>query len=581
MIDNKCNNLKILALFYAIFIFTIVVLVSGFIMSNINTTQNLPQAKKTNLSIFYINDVHGQVSKMKRIASAAHKYDEFIKQHPEVSPLKVSSGDICIGADSNLGAASTEFKKLVGIEVETLGNHEFDSDFNDFMEHINNSNTPIVITNIELDKNSPLQGKFKKSYIKTINGEKYGFLGILPPDLEERLKSPSMKQGIKVEDDDDTIEKLQEEVKKLEAQGINKIILLSHGGYPLEQKIAKKVSGIDIIHGGHSHNLIKGIEMNKNYFISPRKEPVIYTQAGGDGHHYGVLDITFQNGIIVAAKNNVIPTMNEAVDKTDAAKIDKYMGQNIVIGKIKHIDDFPKIKYTQEHPLANFMLDAIREEEKVDIAFMNSGSIRGTINKGDVTNQEISLIAPFKNKLCIAYISEADVVQTIENGLKSLQTENRKPGIVQISGLKYVATTDGQLQELYFVKRNGEKEKINFKNPDKNKKYLAAFDDFMARGNEGFSGLHKINQLEKMYDYDKDYPVIQYIKKQNNKPLSIKKDGRIKIIAPPKKQPNELSRWQPSLDLQYSLRRTVLQTDFALITNHQESLQTPILHCKA
>ena len=65
---------------------------------------------------------------------------------------------------------------------------------------------------------------------------------------------------------EDTLKALQKEIDKFEKQGINKIILLSHAGFHDEQEIAKNTEGIDIIIGGHSHNLLKGVTENQNLF---------------------------------------------------------------------------------------------------------------------------------------------------------------------------------------------------------------------------------------------------------------------------------------------------------------------------
>ena len=51
----------------------------------------------------------------------------------------------------------------------------------------------------------------------------------------------------------DPIPSIQAEVDKLRGQNVNKIFVLGHGGYELDQKIAKTVKGIDVVVGGHSH----------------------------------------------------------------------------------------------------------------------------------------------------------------------------------------------------------------------------------------------------------------------------------------------------------------------------------------
>lgn len=45
---------------------------------------------------------------------------------------------------------------------------------------------------------------------------------------------------------------LQEEVSRLENEGVNKIIALGHAGYHTDLEIAKNVKGVDIVMGGDS-----------------------------------------------------------------------------------------------------------------------------------------------------------------------------------------------------------------------------------------------------------------------------------------------------------------------------------------
>ena len=56
---------------------------------------------------------------------------------------------------------------------------------------------------------------------------------------------------------------MQKEIDSLKEKGVNKIIVLSHAGYNADVELAQSVEGIDVIIGGHTHNLIKGIKENK------------------------------------------------------------------------------------------------------------------------------------------------------------------------------------------------------------------------------------------------------------------------------------------------------------------------------
>ncbi len=58
------------------------------------------------------------------------------------------------------------------------------------------------------------------------------------------------------------------EIDRLRAQGIDKIVLLSHLGYTQDQAIAAQLSGVDVIVGGDSHSLL-GDESLKTFGLSP------------------------------------------------------------------------------------------------------------------------------------------------------------------------------------------------------------------------------------------------------------------------------------------------------------------------
>ena len=68
--------------------------------------------------------------------------------------------------------------------------------------------------------------------------------------------SNSFAVNVKRVDFLEPIGSIQTEVDKLITQNINKIVVLGHGGYLLDQQIAKNVKGIDVVIGGHSHTFL-------------------------------------------------------------------------------------------------------------------------------------------------------------------------------------------------------------------------------------------------------------------------------------------------------------------------------------
>ena len=273
----------------------------------------------THTSWFYINDIHGKMTKMERIYVIAQKFDrtspfswDFFKnsKNEKVSKFKVSSGDISIGCNPNNNKVAYKFLQWCGFNATELGNHEMDVvEPGDLASLIDNTNCNMLALNVEVEKDSPLYGKFKKSIITENNGEKVGIIGIAPSDMFLRVKMSNSLNSIKVKEIDESIKLIQQEVDNLRKQGINKIALLSHSGIDNDKKIAQMVDGIDIIFGGHTHNLIKDIKEGENLFYSKSGEPIIITQAGKNGENVGILNVDFdENGVIKRAQNNIIPT---------------------------------------------------------------------------------------------------------------------------------------------------------------------------------------------------------------------------------------------------------------------------------
>lgn len=57
---------------------------------------------------------------------------------------------------------------------------------------------------------------------------------------------------------------MQNAVKELELQGINKIIAVGHAGFNVDKEIAKKVNGVDVVVGGHSNTFLYSGEILVN-----------------------------------------------------------------------------------------------------------------------------------------------------------------------------------------------------------------------------------------------------------------------------------------------------------------------------
>lgn len=498
--------------------------------------------KLTHTSWFYVNDVHGKMTNMERIYNMTKEFDAtpaakiapafWHKNTGDVSKFKVASGDIILGANYIHNQVANKFLDWSGFIASALGNHELDVvEPGNLAKLLSDSKYKMLAANVEIKEGSPLVGKIQKSMVVEKDGEKYGLIGIAPEDMLERVKMNNTLKDFSVKNDDETIKIVQDEVNKLQAQGINKIIVLSHEGTKKDQRLAQETSGIDLIFGAHTHDLIEGLQEGVNLFTSKSGEPVILTQAGKDGENVGILNVDFdENGVVKKAQNNVIKTKNYNRPLFVKDSVEDIIGKPEIIGKVKAAVAPPEQRLIENNPHGNLIADAMRNELGTDIAILNAGNIRGNFSEGTVDSRLISDITPFEDKMWIIGLSEKQIVDAINVGLKSLTKSSNKPGILLVSGLKYKANKQGELLDLEFIDKNNQVHKIDVKNPDPNKKYTVAADDFFATGGDGYLESNKNPDfvLQK-FDMDKNKLACDYIKKMDQ-PMEIKDDHRIEIM---------------------------------------------------
>ena len=500
------------------------------------------EPKTVHTSWFYINDVHGKMTNMERIYNMTKEFDStpantmapgfWHDRNIGISKFKVSSGDIILGANYIHNQVANKFLDWGGFIASALGNHELDvAEPGDFAKLLSDAKYKMLAINVDVKQGSPLEGKIQKSMIVEKDGEKYGLIGIAPQDMIKRVKSNDTMKDISVSDDDETIKLVQDEVNKLKEQGINKIVVLSHQGTPKDQRLAKETEGIDLIFGAHTHDLIQGLKEGANLLCSKTGEPVIITQAGKDGENVGILNVDFdEKGVIKKAQNNVISTKNYNRPLFVKHSVEEYIGKPEVIGKVSEAAPPPTQRLIENNPHGNLIADAMRSELNTDIAILNSGNIRGSFSEGPIDTRLISDITPFEDKMWIINLSEKQIVDAIKVGLKSLNSSSNKPGFLLVSGLKYKTNKQGDLLELQFVDKANHTHNIDVKNPDPNKKYTVAADDFFSTGGDGYLESNKNPDfvLQK-FDIDKNKLACDYIKKLNQ-PIEIKNDDRIQIV---------------------------------------------------
>lgn len=482
----------------------------------------------TTTSIFYVADLHGKMTNMERICEMARLFDA---NSNATAKLKLSSGDILLGSNPMTNKVASHFLNWIGVTNNGLGNHELDATPAALAESLKDANYNLLAANVTVKPDSPMAGKIKKSVIEEHNGKKFGIIGTAPSDALERVGTRESLEDIKIDDIDTTIKKVQEEIKNLKAQKINIIVVTSHLGKDADKRLAQETDGIDIILGAHTHDLYKGVKEGENLLYSKSGEPVVLTQIGKDGEYVGVLNAVFnKDGILTKVQNNVMRTGSFTRKLPFKTAVESIIGKPEVLGTIKSAPPSPKDRLIANNPHGNIIVDAMKNELGTDIAILNAGNLRGFFAEGEVDSRRINDVTPFEDKMMICNLSEKQIVDALKVGAKSFVNPGHKPGILLVSGLQYTVTDKGQLLDLAYIDKQGNKVPIDINNPSTTKKFSVACDDFFAYGGDDYLPVNQNpDYVVKKFDVDKNVYTANYIRNHNG-PIEIKEDDRIKIV---------------------------------------------------
>ncbi len=99
-------------------------------------------------------------------------------------------------------------------------------------------------------------------------------------------------------------EVIQKNVDKARKKGAEIVVLLSHNGFDVDQKLASMINGIDVILTGHTHDAIpKGIKIKNTLLLS----------SGSHGKYLGRIDLKVKNGRVVESSSNLIPVFSDVI----------------------------------------------------------------------------------------------------------------------------------------------------------------------------------------------------------------------------------------------------------------------------
>ncbi len=270
------------------------------------------------IRILWTNDTHGFISpnyhreegddayverapKEGKLGGMAH-IATLVKRQRAEQPGKsmlVDSGDTWHGTIVPVrlnGRPMLEVMNAVGYDAMTLGNVEFIYPQNILTGLIKDAKFPIVVTNFyDLEFGERIKLPNLHPYlVKKIGDLKVGIVG-MTYQWNSKTVAPENVQGWSFGLRTDEVRADIAHLRNTEK--VDLVVMLSHMGWPVDEKYAALVEGIDVIVGAHTHDILYKPSLVYN---EKSKREVLIVQSGSQGKMLGQLDLKVKDGRVVA-----------------------------------------------------------------------------------------------------------------------------------------------------------------------------------------------------------------------------------------------------------------------------------------
>ncbi len=462
------------------------------------------------------------------------------EREKSIRSAHVDTGDFFQGAPIfNLFTGEAEVRALsaMGCDVSVIGNHEFDQGADrlaDLLYHY--ATFPMLNANFMWDSparegTNNMGQLVSPFFIKNYKGLTVGYIGMGNVRSLNSLGDANNSMGARAMD---TFQVLESTIPQIRNQ-VDLLVLLSHMGLNEDIEIANRVTGLDLIFGGHDHVLTDPPLVAYN----PEGKRVIIVHSGVNNKAVGRLDVVVRDGEVLAYDFATIPITSETdiegnpkvgSDPTVANILYDYQfeldrAQDLTREIGYAAGDFPR-KVVGDSPLGNLVAEAIRVRRKVetDFSITNSLGIRADLNKGNITVGKMYEIFPFENSITTMYMSGFELQQLFDF-VASKSSAYGCSAQVQISGAETVLdcknhkVKDLKINGIYVVRDYDLKEPyISFN---------VATNDYIADGGSGFDVFEQ-NTTKTYTSLSLRDVVIEYIEEKGI--IEPVVDGRIKLI---------------------------------------------------
>jgi 2',3'-cyclic-nucleotide 2'-phosphodiesterase (5'-nucleotidase family)/predicted extracellular nuclease len=548
------------------------------------TEVDAPPPAPVEVKLLATNDFHGRLKPpsggLGGAAFLATHLDAIRAENP--GALYVDAGDL-VGATpvlSNLfyDEPTVEVMNLLGLDVQTVGNHEFDRGQSDVLRRRDGG---CFGDDCDYRGGTPFEGQdfvtlssnvvYTESgealtldrYVVEVDGIDVGFVGVTTKNTPNVVK-PTGIEGLTFLDE---AEAVNATVEDLEADGADVIVVLMHEG--ARQNVANPDPNECVDLSGAAVNIIDGFSdavdvvvtghTHQSYVCDLEDGPLV-TQAFEYGKRFTeiTLEVDALTGEVLtreAVNHDVTQDVEPDADVLALiAHYDELAGPALreVVGTSQV--PIPRTTRLRESAQGNLATDALVDQyEEIDFAFQNSGGLRADLTRpaeavdppqldGDgnynIARENVLAVWPFGNIVALAEVDGPTLKEILDNGVKEIGGGR----FVQLSGMKIEYFIDESVPP---ATNNGFPRGVissveYWQHPDHedgtpvdlsaSASYKVAMNDFMSVGGDGYPNLDARGLVYSLQD-PLEIPVERYL--LENSPVNPQVEGRITEVDEP------------------------------------------------
>ncbi|MEX2414825.1 MAG: bifunctional UDP-sugar hydrolase/5'-nucleotidase [Paenibacillaceae bacterium] len=364
----------------------------------------LNQSKR--LIILHSNDLHSCFDNMPKIATAI---DEYRSQYAAEDLLLIDCGDhldrMSMETEGSAGLANVDVMNATGYEVFVPGNNEgltfpkhvFEEAFRDRAQF------EVLACNMFELESGRVPAWMSPWRIMDKGGLKVGIIGLTASynDFYNPL-------GWDIQD---PFELARITVDLLRPQ-VNFLILVSHLGLGIDQRMAAEIPGIDCILGGHTHHLLEQAIMVGHTLIGA---------AGKLGNHLGVVELEYDmlhhQRSRLAGYTKDVTSLSNSLRISSIIENYRESSQAVLNKQVAHLYEPLSNNWQEESELGNLLADGIRNWTNSEVGLVNAGQLLDSLSAGGITDYHLLMICPSPINPCSLFLTGAQIVQALEEAL--------------------------------------------------------------------------------------------------------------------------------------------------------------------